>query len=169
MSSSIADAVEIASPPAKPADDFTPPTGDAHERREERGQRSTLAIRLIWIAVAAGTILRLAQYLSRQSFWGDEAALLLNLRHRSWAEVLFQRLDFTPSTQAAPPAFLAVLKALVEAGGESEYALRLVPLVMSLLGLVAFAVLARRVTTGAAAAWAVGFFALSDVLILQAA
>jgi len=118
--------------------------------------------------VAAGEMFRVVQYLRRQSFWDDEAALLLNVRHYAIGPLPFHRLDFYPAHQAAPPVFLWVTKWMGERFHYSEYAVRLLPLVCSMAALPLFALLAWRVAP-AAAAWAVALMAFSDALIFQAA
>jgi len=62
------------------------------------------------IAVIFGLAVRLVQYLSNRSLWGDEAAISLNIINRSYRELL------TPlsNNQAAPPGFLTVEKLAVQ-------------------------------------------------------
>ncbi|MGD1901205.1 MAG: hypothetical protein ACFB9N_03090 [Geitlerinemataceae cyanobacterium] len=106
--------------------------------------------------VALGALQRLVQYASNRSLWGDEAALALNLRDRGWSELLWQTLDFN---QAAPPGFLAIEKGAIALLGNSEYSLRLFPLMAGLASLVGMYVLARRLNRPLAGAIAVGLFA----------
>jgi len=123
----------------------------------------------VWVIVAAGVAGRVLLYLWRQSYWGDEAFLLLNLRHYGVERLLTGPLNYVASTQAGPPGFLLILKGVMVWLGEGEYAMRLWPLVCSVVGLVLFAVLAMRVLPGMGAVWAVGLFALSDKVVVQAA
>jgi hypothetical protein len=112
-------------------------------------------------AVGIGIMLRLVEFFRNRSLSQDEAQLVLNIMNRSF-DRLFGQLDFN---QAAPQAYLAVQKAMVEAMGESEYSLRLVPFLAGTLALVLMPFLARGVVTTSAVPLAVAFFALSDPLI----
>ena len=80
---------------------------------------------------AVGAALRLWQYGVGASLWADEANLALNIVDRSAAE-LVGPLDYR---QMAPPGWLLLQKAVVAFLGEGEHALRLIPLVGSLLTL----------------------------------
>jgi hypothetical protein len=112
-------------------------------------------------AVGIGIMLRLLEFFRNRSLSQDEAQLALNIMNRSF-DRLFGQLDFN---QAAPQAFLAVQKTMVEAFGESEYSLRLLPLLAGTLALVLIPFLARGVVTASAVPLAVALFALSDPLI----
>jgi hypothetical protein len=122
-------------------------------------------LRIAWLAsvaaVGIGIILRLVEFLENRSLAQDEAQLVLNIMNRPF-DHLFGQLDFN---QAAPPAFLAVEKAITEAIGDSEYSLRLLPFLAGTLALVLIPFLARRVVTAQAVPLAVALFALSDPLI----
>lgn len=128
--------------------------------------------RWVWIAliaIAIGVACRLAQYLSNQSFWGDEAYLILNLRDKSPAQLLG---SLTMSVggqilppQTAAPLYLLSLKALAAVFGESEFTYRLPALMLGVLGLPLLALLAWRVLSPPAAAAVVGWAALSDRFI----
>jgi len=115
--------------------------------------------------VLLGAALRSVQYLSRTSLKGDEAALALNLASRSFRE-LFRPLDLA---QGGPWGFLAIEKGLFGLFGRSELGLRLLPLLASLLALVLFERLCRRVLKGFAVPFAVAAFALGAGLIDYAA
>lgn len=116
-------------------------------------------------AVVFGIVCRLSQYAAHTSLWHDEAFVALNVLQKSYAGLLGP-LDWQ---EAAPPGFLALEKLVVEWLGRSEYALRLVPLLAGLAGLVCFAALARATCSSEAAAfWAVLLMTASDKLIAQA-
>jgi hypothetical protein len=128
-----------------------------------------------WV-VLVGIAARLAQYLACNSLWGDEGFLLLNLQHYDLHRLLTGRLDYVSqalgyptATQAAPPLFLLILKVISDTLGQSEYAMRFLPLLMGILCLPAFAILARRLLPPAIAFFLIAFLACSDKLILQAA
>ena len=126
----------------------------------------------VWITVAAmagGTVCRVGQYLSHQSFWGDEAYLVLNVRDKSPGRLLGS-LTMTVAGQAvppqsAPPLYLVSLKGLAFLGHESEYAYRLPALVMGILALPLLGWLAWRLLDPAGAAIAVAWAAFSDRMI----
>jgi hypothetical protein len=105
--------------------------------------------------IGFGILVRLSQYISNRSLWGDEASIALNIIHRSYLELL-QPLDHN---QAAPPGFLWVEKLSVQGLGNTEYAFRLFPLIAGIVSLFAFYKLAQ---------WAVSPLALPIALILFA-
>lgn len=113
------------------------------------------------LLVLVGAVLRGVQYFSKSSLRVDEAALALNLLGRSFRE-LFEPLDLA---QVAPWGFLAVEKGLFGLFGRNELGLRLLPFLSSLLSLVFFERLSRRVVRGVAVPFAVGGFALGTGLI----
>ncbi len=116
-------------------------------------------------AVAFGLICRVSQYAANASLWHDEAYVALNVLHKTFAGLLGP-LDWN---EPSPPGFLLVEKLTVSLLGRSEYALRLVPLLAGLAGVVAFAGFVRQVCgTGAAAFWAMLLMAASAKLIVQA-
>jgi hypothetical protein len=121
-----------------------------------REQRLFQSFRFWSIAgVAFGLIVRLVQYLSNRSLWEDEANLALNLVNRSYTELL-QPLDYN---QAAPPGFLWIEKAAIQFFGNTEYALRLFPLIAGSVSLIAFYQLATRYAVGVAVPIAIALFA----------
>jgi Dolichyl-phosphate-mannose-protein mannosyltransferase len=129
--------------------------------------------RLLVIVIALvviGEVCRLEQYLSKQSFWEDEIAVLINVRDHSPRELPFVPLDSygADSPVAAPPLFLWATQWLGRQFSFSEWAVRLPALICSLAALPLFAILAWRLTNPIAAAWAVALMALSDPLLFQA-
>ncbi|HUY93498.1 MAG TPA: hypothetical protein VMV10_32525 [Pirellulales bacterium] len=122
--------------------------------------------RLPWIRwlVAFGLALRTYHYLRGPSLWHDEAALVVNVLEKSFAELLGP-LWFS---EAAPPLFLWLEKAASLLLGDDLYALRLAPFLASCLALVLFVPVARRWLPEAAVPWAVLFFACSDRLLWHA-
>jgi hypothetical protein len=117
-----------------------------------------------WAAVAVGAVLRVAQYLSGRSLWADESFLALNILNRSFV-ALAEPLEHN---QAAPYGFLALTKLAVTLFGQSEYALRLVPLAAGLASLVLVLLVARRVLRPWLVPVAVASFAVCDQLIYYA-
>lgn len=110
---------------------------------------------LALLAIALGIIIRLAQYISNRSLWGDEAYIALNIVNRSYLELL-QPLDYD---QAAPPGFLWIEKLAVQLFGNNEYALRLFPLIAGIVSLFALYQIGK---------WTVSALALPIALILFA-
>jgi uncharacterized membrane protein len=120
-----------------------------------------------WIGLAlvlAGLILRLRQYLANRSLWLDEAMLTNNILARSFGG-LFQPLD---NNQGAPIGFLLLQKSITLTIGNSEYALRLFPLVAGIVALVAMFVLTRKISNSFTGLFALAFFAFSPELVYYA-
>jgi hypothetical protein len=128
---------------------------EAWEKRELRSNR------LLVLAAVAGIVCRVAQYAAHQAVWIDEASLLLNVRSHS-AVQLFGPLDHR---QAAPPLFLLAARGLYLTLGESEFSLRLLPLICGIASVVIFALLAHRLLDRPWDAIATAAFALADRLI----
>lgn len=120
----------------------------------------------VFVAVLVlGGGLRLAMLLTDRSLWLDESMLALNLVNRSPRQLL-DPLDWN---QGAPIGFLLAVKGAISLFGGSAWALRLVPFVASLAGMVGFAWVARRLLPSFAALLAVGLFALSPYLVSYSA
>jgi hypothetical protein len=100
-----------------------------------------------------------------RNLWIDEAMLALNLVERSPARLL-EPLDWN---QGAPVGFLLLTKAAITQFGATELGLRLVPFLGSVLGLVAFALVAPRLLPRPAAVLAVALLSVSPYLISYAA
>jgi len=86
------------------------------------------------IIIGSGVVLRLLQYFFDRSLSGDEAAMALNVMHRSLPGFL-QPLSLD---QAAPPLFLMIEKFFISTLGTNDYALRLFPLLCGCLALPIF-------------------------------
>lgn len=99
--------------------------------RPGRGPRlRTLFLALLALGIAA----RLVRYLLNFPLWGDEAFVAVNLLGRSYRE-LVQPLVYN---QIVPLMFMWAELALAETLGYSEYALRLLPTVAGIAGLLLF-------------------------------
>ncbi len=122
----------------------------------------------VWPEVVAlvllGLVLRAGAVTSDRCLWIDEAMLALNLLDRTPARLL-EPLDWN---QGAPVGFLLLSKAALSLFGPAEWALRLVPFVGSVLGLVGFAWVAGRLFPRGPSALAVGLYAVSPFLISYA-
>lgn len=112
-----------------------------------------------------GAAFRLSQYLANRSLWYDEAMLTLNIINRSFSE-LAQPLDYD---QGAPLGFLLIEKVLTVLLGNTEYALRIFPLICGLASIWAMYILAKRLfVEHVAVIAAVVLFACTDRLIYYA-
>jgi hypothetical protein len=122
---------------------------------------AALGVVVCYLAVVLGIALRLRQVLANRSLSQDEAMLALNIVDRPFSK-LFGRLDFL---QGAPAAFLAVARLAVDVFGNSEYALRLFPLVAGVLAVLLMFPLARESINAKAVPVAAALFALSDPVV----
>ena len=122
---------------------------------------SFLSRRWFVLLLVLGAGLRIGLYLDDRSLWVDEARVALNILHLGPRELLGP-LQFD---QVAPPGFLMLVKAAEEAFGESELALRLVPLLCGIASLLLFFNLARRHLRPSAAPLACLLFAVAEPLI----
>jgi hypothetical protein len=128
-------------------------------------RRTTAAVWVGWAFVGLGCALRIREYVANRSLTIDESFLALNLLERSPRQLL----DTLAFAQAAPVGFLEAQNAAVGAFGSSEFALRLLPLIASLLTVVLFYRVAQRAMQPVAAALAIAVFALLEPLIVYAA
>jgi len=124
--------------------------------------RTAGALTVLFLLI--GLALRVYGYLRNPSLWHDEAALVLNVLGKDFADLLGP-LFFS---EAAPPLFLWVERAVVLLLGDSTYALRLLPFLAGCGALLLFLPLARRLLSPAAVPWAVLLFALNDHLLWHA-
>ena len=111
--------------------------------------------------VAMGLALRAGHYLQNPPVWHDEAALLLNIVGKSFAE-LTGPLYFT---QAAPPLFLWLQKTLVLLLGDDSLTLRLLPFLAGGAALLLLTELGRRLLPPAGALAFAVLVATSDRLL----
>jgi Dolichyl-phosphate-mannose-protein mannosyltransferase len=117
------------------------------------------------VLIAVGVALRVTYYVRNPSFSFDEAALALNLIHRSFSG-LFGRLDFN---QAAPPAFLVLQKLAISALEATPSVFRIVPLLAAIGAVLLLYPVARRFVGRRAALLALALFVVSDLLSTYAA
>jgi hypothetical protein len=127
------------------------------------GRKAQTSEGLCWILLAFGLFLRVHEYFQNRVIYLDESALLENIRG-------VPVFDLSPLSreQLAPPAFLVVERMMCRLLGDSRLALRLFPLLCSIVSLelmrrVAFRMLDRR-----AVPVAMGLFAVSYDLIYYA-
>jgi hypothetical protein len=115
--------------------------------------------------VLLGVGLRSVALAGDRNLWIDESMLALNLVERAPAELL-RPLDWN---QGAPVGFLLAVKGVILQLGTSEWALRLVPFVGSLLGLAGFAWVAPRLIPRPAAVLGTTLLSLSPVMVSYSA
>lgn len=113
---------------------------------------------------ALGVLFRSIQYIHNRSLWLDEAMLAMNLLDRSFRQLL-QPLDYN---QAAPIGFLFAVKMITKLAGASEFALRLIPFVSSILLLPLFYYTARKFLSKNMALAGLFFISFSPSLIYYA-
>lgn len=123
--------------------------------------RMHAAVWLPWTLVAIGIVLRLRQYLFDRSLWLDEAFLALDISHESFAQ-LGRLLRYG---QAPPIGFAATEKCVVTFLGNSEYALRLVPLLAGAAAVFLFYLAAKATLRRTGATVALALFAISGPLV----
>jgi hypothetical protein len=111
--------------------------------------------------VLLGLALRLYHYLRDPSMWHDEAALVVNVLGKSFAELLGPLFY----AEAAPPLFLWLEKAVTQFLGDGTYALRLLPFLASCASLLLMVPIAKRLLSPSAVPWALLIFACSDHLL----
>lgn len=133
--------------------------GEAELPLPDRWRQLVLALLLIGLAA------RLVRYLLCFPLWEDECFLVYNLIDRSYAELL-KPLDYH---QVCPVMFLWIEATAVRLFGFNEYALRLVPVLISIASLFLFRHVAERLLRGWALVLAVGWFAVSYPMIRYAA
>ncbi|HVS39418.1 MAG TPA: hypothetical protein VMS17_27925 [Gemmataceae bacterium] len=117
--------------------------------------------RIVLIAILAlGLALRSYHYFREPSMWHDEAAVVVNVLSRGYADLLGP-LTFH---EAAPPLFLWLEKAVCVVLGDGVFALRLPAFLASCAALPLLAWAACRLLEPRAVPWAVFLFAVSDAL-----
>lgn len=123
--------------------------------------RNSKAVGLTRLFVVLGLVLRMIHYFRDPSVWHDEAALIVNVLHKSFQE----QLGHLTFDEAAPPLFLWSEKLVALVFGESTLALRLLPFLASCLGLILFTWVAFQVLKLELVPWAVSLVAFSDRLL----
>ena len=136
------------------------------------GETTTISIpnqvslnRMLGLFVLVGVLARTIRYYLCFPLWDDESFLCVNLIDRSFTQLL-QPLDFH---QVAPVLFLWIERAAVKIFGFSEYSLRLIPFICSIISLFLFRRVAQRLLSGPALLFAVAVFAVSYPQIRYAA
>jgi Dolichyl-phosphate-mannose-protein mannosyltransferase len=113
------------------------------------------------LIIGLGVALRVAQYLRNRSLWGDEVAIALNLRLRTFGGVL-RPLSYD---QTMPLGLLVAMKSFASAFGYSELALRLPSLLIGCSVLILTWVLLSRLFEPRAVLALIATMAVSEPLI----
>jgi hypothetical protein len=120
----------------------------------------------IVVIIAFGFCLRASKYLPAFSMRGDELAVTLNLIDRSAIDLMTRPLDYE---QAAPFAFVLLIKALITLFGPSEYVLRLVAFVAGCASLAVMYNLLTKTVGRYGNLFALAAFAFGSYLIYYSA
>lgn len=114
----------------------------------------------VTFCASAGVYRCLREYLLNRSLWHDEATLALNIVNKSFSQLMTMPLD----NATAPLGFVLLSKMGTLAGGNSEYALRFIPLLAGVGSFILFIFFLRRYGNGRAMPLALILFSLSYVL-----
>lgn len=124
---------------------------------------------LLWILVAIGIFLHLAEYVYNRSLWVDEAGVAITVLERPYKELLPSSVEQDADyAQTAPTGFLLVVKTLAHIFGDSEYVLKLFPLASGIIALLLFMELAPQCVRPASVPISVCLLATSNALITLA-
>lgn len=110
---------------------------------------------------ACGVYIRFREYLLNRSLWLDEATLALNIIDKSFSQLMTMPLE----NASAPLGFVLLSKMVTMAGGDSEYALRFIPLCAGLVSLILFIQFLRQYGDRRAVPLALILFSLSYALL----
>lgn len=93
--------------------------------------------KFIFLIIFLAFLLRFFLFIQKRDFWHDEAALLMNLREKSFSELLKVKLEYN---QIAPPLFLVLCKFfyLLDKEKNNEILLRFVPFLCSVISIFLF-------------------------------
>lgn len=124
--------------------------------------------KLICVIVCFGIILRVAQYLYNRSLWIDEANITGSILG-SFSDIFSPYVsdaDYLSHWKPSSPlGFFVIAKLFVFLFGNTEYALRLFPLLCGIISLFLFYSLAKHYIKPKAVPIALALFAVSDSLI----
>lgn len=138
---------------------------DAPRSRSDAFLRELPWTQLGVVVVAFGVFFRVAYYLADRSLWLDESYLALNLMRRSYGG-LSNTLDFN---QGAPIGFLWGERLALDLLGDSQLALRFLPLLVGIAALVLFFLTARELLAPGAFLIALVLFATMEPFVRYAA
>ena len=119
---------------------------------------------LPWVVIVLGVVLRCIQFLHNRSLFIDEVFVATNIAEKSFGELLRPLLF----DQRAPAGFLWGVKSTCIVFGQSDLAIRLLPLLAGIVSLLVFYEVARRYLSRGAVMLAVALYALSASLVFYA-
>lgn len=96
--------------------------------------KTRLSSKVFFSFIILGISLAIFNFLNNRSLWLDEASLALNIANKSTLELL-QPLDYY---QVAPIGFLLMEKAFASLGGNTDWSMRIFPLLSFLLSIPIF-------------------------------
>src|SRR6266550_3173471 len=139
------------SPPGSAAEQDATATGSGPDspghveppahRASRRGARAEAWLTATtWVVVAFGVALRMRQWLFGRPLWVDELLLHRSMRGQTFGSLLHP----LPGSQSAPIGWLWAQHVVMRTFGDSERALRLLPLIFGCATLVVAVLLARR-------------------------
>jgi 4-amino-4-deoxy-L-arabinose transferase-like glycosyltransferase len=120
--------------------------------------------RWTWAIVCVGILLRVFRFILALPMNGDEARVGLNIIQRGYRDLLHP-LNYA---QVAPVGFLWGERAFYQMLGMSEYAMRLLPLLVGIAALLLFAIWARLLLRPPAAFIAIGILAVGQFVVQHA-
>ena len=120
------------------------------------------APKLAWVIIGIGIALRVLRYLQNTSLWFDESVYAVDIINRSITDFIHQSNDFL---QVQALGFYIFEKFAVNMFGNSEYALRLLPLLFGIASLFLFHKVAKEILNSNAVPVALALFAILDPLI----
>lgn len=129
-------------------------------------QNKAQALCLLFIVV--GIFLRVDNFVQNRSLRDDEALYFECLVSRTPTEVLLNE-KYNLISPPSPIGFSFIEREIMDHGGYSEYALRFIPFIFSLGGLLLFYYLVSQYFSSWTTLWATGLFALSNQLIFFSA
>jgi len=135
--------------------------------RDSLSQRLSLLYtsnKLPWIIIGIGIILRIIRYLYNPSLWFDESDIAIDIIRRPIFELFYPSPDYN---QAYPFGFLMLIKIATLIFKNSEYAIRLFPLLFGIISMFLFYRVARYYIRPEAVPLALGLFAILDPLIFE--
>lgn len=118
--------------------------------------------KLPWVIICVGIVLRLVRYLHNPSLWFDELRNALAFLSRPLSDFF----PFDPDMFITPPfGFVLAEKFAINTFGNSEYALKLFPLLSGIVSLFLFYYVAKNYIKPKAVLIALGLFSLLEPMI----
>ncbi len=115
----------------------------------------------ISVIILIGIFLRMRQFIYNRPLWLDELMLALNIRNRSYAELLLP-LD---NNQGAPVLFLWIEKCFYLLGGNKDLLLRIFPLLAGILSIFLILLVSRSFQSSSGTLLSIGLFVILPNLV----